>query len=207
MAPMVVIPQNYEGLTDAQRTQTIPICITAHDQHGQPIAAEWFFRGVEAVRNQLVRIAYYALGDPWCVSELTEAAVHRLWARYGHSLGRCPHRRVLKKTTWVGEELKVGDWRKRKYPSLYLALDAFEEKIRDPTLADPRKYPELLEQQLMLDSVEERLKLEGRTAMLTIYQLIRRGYSWREVAERIGAPNAECAKRRFYRWVKKTANA
>lgn len=77
----------------------------------------------------------------------------------------------------------------------------------DQTLADPRKYPELLEQQLMLDSVEERLKLEGRTAMLTIYQLIRRGYSWREVAERVGAPNAECAKRRFYRWVKKTASA
>ena len=97
MEPIVVIPQNYDDLSHAQRKQTIPICIRACDRYGQPIVPEWFFSGVAPVRKQLVRIAHYALGDPWCVSELAEAAVHRLWARHGSAVGRCPARRVLKR--------------------------------------------------------------------------------------------------------------
>jgi hypothetical protein len=59
----------------------------------------------------------------------------------------------------------------------------------------------------MLNTVEERLQHEGRTEMRTVYQLVRRGYSWQEVADQVGAANAECVKRRFYRWVKKAAIA
>lgn len=206
MNPMVLIPQNYDTLPPAQRKQVIPICIAANDQHGQPIAAAWFSQGVAPVRKQLIRIANYALGDPWCVSELAETAVHRLWARYGNAVGDRPDRRVLKKAMWVGEELKIGDWRKMKYPSLYLALDALEEKFREQTLADSNKYAERINQELMLDSVADRLKNSGNTAMLTVYQLIRRGYNWSEIAEKTGAPSVDAAKHRFYRWIKKAAS-
>jgi hypothetical protein len=108
MGRLVVIPQNYEHLSSAQRKQIVPICIRAFDQHGQPIAAEWFFYGVAPVRQLLVSMAHYLLGDPWCASELAETAVHRLWAKHGSALGRYPARRVLKKAMWVGEELMAG---------------------------------------------------------------------------------------------------
>ena len=97
---------------------------------------------------------------------------------------------------WLGEELKAGDWRKRKYPNLYVALDALDEKVRDQALADPHEYAELFEQQIMLDSVEDRLKREGRTEMRMVYQLVRRGYNWQEVAEHVGQANVERVKRR-----------
>jgi hypothetical protein len=147
------------------------------------------------------------LGDPWRVSELAETTVHRLWARHGSEVGRYPARRVLVKAKWVAQELKNGDWRKTKYPKLYLALDALDEKIRDQTLADPNEYPKLFEQQIMLDSVEDRLNREGRSLIRTMFQLIRRGYSWQDVADRVGLPTGEIAKRRFYRWIKKSACA
>jgi len=205
MAPVVVIPHDYEELSYALRKEIIPICITAFDRHGQSIAPEWFSAGVAPVRKQLVRIAKFALGDPWCVSELAEATVHKLWARYGCAVGECPARRVLKKAMWLGAELKAGDWRRRKYPSLYVALDALDEQVRDHALADPKEYAELFEKQIMLNSVEDRLQNEGRTEMRLVYQLIRRGFTWQEIAQEVGDTNAERVKRRFYRWVKKAA--
>ena len=207
MAPVVMIPQNYDDLPEGQRKQIIPICMAALDRKGQAIAPQWFFDGVAPVRKQLVNLAHYALGDPWCVSELAEATVHRLWSRYGASVGRCPARRVLKKAIWMAEELKIGDWRRRKHPNLYLGLDALDEKIREQVLADPNTYVELLEQQIMLDSIEDRLRREGRTETRVVFQLLRRGYSWQEVAEHIGEATAEPVKRRFYRWLKKVASA
>ncbi len=162
MTSLVVIPQNYEDLPEAQREQIIPICMAARDRKGQLIEPRWFFEGVAPVRKHLVSLAHYALGDPWCVSELAEATVHRLWSRYGASVGRCPWRRVLKKAIWMAEELRIGDWRKRKYPNLYLGLDSLDQKIREQVLVDPSTYVDLLEQQIMLDSIEERLKQEGR---------------------------------------------
>jgi len=160
MALVVVIPEDYEELSHAQRDQIIPICIQAFDRAGRPIAPEWFSRGVAPVRNSLVRIAHHTMGDPWCVSELAEATVHRLWAKHGAALGSCPARRVLKMAMWLGNELNIGDWRKKRHPNLYLALDALDEKLRDQALAEPTRYVELFEQQIMLDSVEQRLRKE-----------------------------------------------
>lgn len=207
MGPLILIPQNYDELSSARRAEVIPICMMARDQHGQEIAREWFFDGVAPVREQLVRIAHYALGDGWCGSQLADTVVQRLWALYGSAVGRYPARRVLKKAMRLGEELKAGDWRKRKYPNLYLSLDALDEKMRDHALADPKIYAVEFERQIMLDSVEERLKQEGRVEMRLVYQLVRRGYSWQEIADEVRAPNAECVKRRFYRWLKKSARA
>jgi len=203
MGLFVVIPKDYDDLPEAVRKQTVPICIAAYDRHGQAINPDWFSLGVAPVRLQLVNIARFTLGDAWCASQLTEESVHRLWARYGNSLGCSPSRRVLKKALSLGVELNVGDWRKRKHPKLYLALDGLDEKIRDQTLADPRKYPELFEQQIMLNAVEERLDGQGRVQLRLVYQMLRRGHNWPEIAERLG-DQPERVKRRFYRWLKKT---
>src|SRR5579871_1211006 len=203
MGLFVVIPQDYDDLPEPIRKQTIPICIAAHDRHGQAINPDWFSRGVVPVQQQLVNVARFTLGDPWCASELTEESVHRLWARYGDSLGCSPSRRVLKKALSLGAELNVGDWRRRKHPRLYLALDALDEKIRERALADPKKYPEVFEQQIMLDQVEDRLDGEGRVQIRLVYQMLRQGHKWPEIAERLGEER-ERLKRRFYRWLKKT---
>src|SRR5260370_13213300 len=101
MASVVVIPHDYEELSYALRKQIIPICITAFDRHGQPIAPEWFSAGVAPVRKQLVRIAQFALGDPWCVSGLAEPTVHKLSSPHGSAVRECPARSVRKKAMWV----------------------------------------------------------------------------------------------------------
>jgi hypothetical protein len=108
---------------------------------------------------------------------------------------------------WISEELKYGDWHKMRFHQLYVALDALDLKIRDGMLPDPRKYAELFEQQIMLDTVEEQLELDGLTQIRTMFQLMRRGYSWWEIAECVGIRTREIAKRRFYRWIRKSARA
>ena len=94
-----------------------------------------------------------------------------------------------------------------KYPHLYLALDSFDEKIREQALADPSENAQRLEEQIMLDSIDDRLQREGRTDIRRVYQLLRRGYSWQEVADCMGVRNREILKRRFYRWIKRAAIA
>jgi hypothetical protein len=204
MGLFVVIPQDYDQLPEPLRRQTVPICIAAFDRHGQAINPDWFSRGVAPVRRHLVNIARFTLGDPWCVSELTEATVHRLWERYGSALGCFPARRVLKKALSLGTEMNLGDWRRRKYPKMYVALDALDAKIRDHTLADPTRYAELFEQEIMLNAVEDRLEDEGRVEMRLVYQMFRRGYNWPDIAGEVGDAEPERVKRRFYRWMKKT---
>jgi hypothetical protein len=106
---------------------------------------------------------------------------------------------------WIAYELKIGDWRKMKYPNLYMAIETLDDKIRDQTLVDPRTYAAEFERQVLLDMIEDRLNREGRAGILAVYQLIRRGYSWQEVADRLDFPSADVVKRRFYRWIKKKA--
>lgn len=207
MKSIVVIPQNYEELSYCEREQIIPICINAFDRHGRPIPPEWFSKGVAPVRERLVNIARRMLGDPWCVSELAEITVHRLWKKYRTVVRPYPARLVLKKALWISGEMKYGGWRQMRHQSLNVALDVLDEKVRAQTLVDPNKYAELFEREIMLDWFEDRLRLEGRTEIQAVYQLIRRGYTWREVAEHVGSANFECLKRRFYRWIKNAANA
>lgn len=203
----VVVPQGYFDLSDSKRARIIPICIAAYDRHGQLICPDWFFRGVEPVRRTLIRIARYFLGDPWCVSELAEETVHRLWERYGDALGDVPHRRVVKKAMRVSIDLSIGDWRRRKYPKLYCALELLDDKIRDQVLVDPRQNPVLFERQILLDSYEERLGREGRTELRRAFRLFRRGFAWDDIAAQIGVSSGEILKRRFYRWARHAERA
>jgi hypothetical protein len=203
MELVVIIPQGYSDLPEAHRKRIIPICIAAYDSEGKLISPEWFSRGVAPAQQDLIKIARIILGDPWCVSELAEATVHKLWARYGNVLGDNPKRRVLKKAMREAVELNVGDWRKRKHPKLYVALERLDEKVRAHILADPRQRPDLFERQIMLDAFEERLGREGRVQLQRVYGLLRQGHSWEDIALQLGENSPDNLKHRFHRWAKK----
>ena len=65
------------------------------------------------------------------------------------------------------------------------ALDLFDAKIKNGTLANPTYHPELLERQISLSQAEfAPLDGEGRVQIRLIYQLLRRGYKWPDVAAR-----------------------
>jgi hypothetical protein len=207
MELVAVIPHDYDDLPEPLRRRIIPICIATIDRQGKPINPEWFSRGVAPVRRELVRIARYWLGDPWCVSELAEETVHRLSKMYGSVMPSYPARRVLKKANRLGGELNVGDWRKRKHPKLYVALDAMDAKVRDRVLADPSQCPAVFERQILLDSMDDSLGLQTQTEMQLIFQLFRRGYGWRDIAVKIGDPNPDAVKHRFHRWARKAGGS
>ncbi len=207
MELVAIVPQNYDELPEPVRRRIIPICIATVDRLGKPVNPEWFSLGVAPVRAHLVRIARYWLGDPWCASELAEETVHRLSRHYGNVIPSYPARRVLKKANRLAVELNVGDWRKRKHPNLYVALDAMDAKLRDRALADPSQSPAVFERQILLDSVEDRLGQEAQTGMLLIYQLLRRGFSWEDIARNVGDANPDAVKHRFHRWAKKAGGA
>ena len=89
-----------------------------------------------------------------------------------------------------------------RFPNLYLALDALEEKLREEAVADPNEYAEQFARGIILDSIQDRLKREGPAEICMVYQLLRRGYRWAEIAEQLGMLHAEPLRRRFYRWIK-----
>jgi len=205
MADLVIIPHDYERLLYIERKRIIPICITAFDRHGRPIPSEWFSEGVAPVRTHLLNIARYTLGDPWYASELAEVTIHRLWEKHQRVVRPSPSRLVLKKAMWVAEEMKNGGWRQTKYPRRNLALDALDWKVRDNALVDPNKYADLFERRIVLDWFEHRLRIEGLPEIRRVFELLRHGHTWQEIGDDLGAPDFEPVKRRFYRWLKKTA--
>jgi hypothetical protein len=188
MARVILIPQNYEQLPSIERKRIVPICISALDRQVRPIPTEWFSKGVAPVRVHLVNIARHKLSDPWCVSELAEVTVHRLCDRYHTVVRPSPTRLVFKKAMWVAKEMRNGGWRQMRSHNFNLALDTLDEKVRENTLVDLNKYPDIFERQIMLDWFEDRLRIEGRTEIRRVYRLVRCGNTWQEVAERVGAP-------------------
>src|SRR5215831_2945385 len=101
--------------------------------------------------------------------------------------------------------MKSGGWRQMRYHNLDLPLDALDDQIRDKTLVDPTNYADVFERQIILGCLEDRLQIEGCSEIRTVYQLVRDGYTWQEVAEHVGATDFERVKRRFNRWIKKAA--
>ena len=195
----VIIPFNYDQLPESQqRKMIVPICIAAVDRHGNPIAPIWFEKGVAPVQEQLRRIAQSMLGDIRRVSELAETTIHRLWERHGQDAGRRPSRRVLKRAMWVARDLAAGAnwWQIERTVSL--ALDSLEGDLNGPNGCE-----EMYQQQLLLDLVERRIEQDQRPEIRDAFKMLRQGYTWDEVAERLGDTNPEALKRRFWRWMKR----
>lgn len=194
----VIIPFNYDQLPESQqRRMIVPICIASMDRHGSPIDPIWFERGVAPVQEQLRRLAQIRLGDIRRVSELAEITIHKLWARHGHDAGNWPWRRVLKRAVWVARDLASGaNWWQVDH-TVPLALDSLEGDLNGPNGCE-----EIYQQHLMLDLVERRIQQDRQPEIREVFKMLRQGYTWSEVAERINDKNPEALKRRFWRWMK-----
>jgi hypothetical protein len=199
---VVIIPFDYEQLPESQRKTIVPICIAAADRHGEPIARIWFEKGVVPVQDQLRSLARYRLGDVRRVSELAEITVHKLWERHREDAGIMPWRRVLVRAAWEARDLASGGslWRIRH--TVPLALGSFEGDLYGNGLPDPTRYDKVYEQQLLLDLVEHRIEEDHREEIRDIFRMLRQGYTWEEVAQRLGERTPAALKKRFWRWIR-----
>ena len=200
---VVIIPFDYEQLPDAQRTRIVPICISSLDRHGNPIARVWFEKGVVPVQNQLRSLARYRLGDVRRVSELAEITVHKLWERHREDAGILPCRRVLVRAMWEARDLAAGDSQWHINHTVSLAMDSLEGDLYGNGPTDSKRYEEIYEQRLLLDLVERRIEEDHREEIREIFRMLREGYTWEEVAHRLGERTPAALKKRFWRWVRR----
>jgi hypothetical protein len=195
---VVIIPFDYEQLPESQRNTIIPICIASVDRHGNQIAPIWFEKGVAPVQEQLCSIARVRLGDVRRVSELAEITIHKLWERHGEEVGIWPWRRVLVRAMWEARDLAAGDSRWHINHTVPLALDSLEGDLHGP-----KRYEEIYQQQLLLDLVERRIEQDRCKEIREVFKMLRQGYTWEEVAQRLGQQKPEALKKRFWRWMKR----
>jgi hypothetical protein len=200
---IVIIPFDYEQLPESQRKTIVPICIASVDRHGNPIARVWFERGVAPVQDQLRSIARYRLGDVRRVSELAEVTVHKLWERHGEDAGTWPWRRVLARANWEARDLIVGESQWRIRHTVPLALVSLEQDLYGNGLTDQTRYDEVYERELLVELVERRIERDHRDEIREVFKMLRQGYTWDEIASRLGDPKPEALKKRFWRWIKR----
>jgi hypothetical protein len=198
---VVIIPSNYEQLPESERKMIVPICITSVDRLGNPIAAVWFEKGVVPVQDQLRRIARVRLRDVQRVSELAEITVHKLWERHGENAGVWPWRRVLVRAVWEARDLAAGNSPWRINHTVPLSMDSLERDLYNNGIADPNRYDEIYQQQLLLDLVERRIAEDHRPEIREVFKMLRQGYNWDEIGSRLGNINPEALKKRFWRWM------
>ena len=199
---VVIIPFDYEQLPESERKTIVPICISSVDRHGNPIAAVWFEKGVVPVQDQLRGLARIRLGDVQRVSELAEITVHKLWERHGENAGIWPSRRVLVRAMWEARDLAAGNSPWRIKHTVSLAMDSLERDLYNNGIADPKRYEEIYHQQLLLDLVERRIAQDHRQEIREVFKMLRQGYSWDEIGQRLGDRKPETVKKRFWRWMR-----
>jgi DNA-directed RNA polymerase specialized sigma24 family protein len=195
---VVIFPFDYEQLPGDQQKAIVPICIASVDRHGNEIARVWFEQGVAPVQEQLRGLARYKLGDIRYVSELAEVTVHKLWEKYGADAGFLPWRRVLVSAAWQARDLAVGGslWRKKHIlPLAHSALDMGWG-------TDQTEPEEIYVRRLLLERVERRIERQQREDIRQMFFMLREGYTFEEVAQRLGNADPETLRRRFARWIK-----
>jgi hypothetical protein len=195
----VIIPFDYDQLSDDQKKSIVPICIASVDRYGHSIARIWFEEGVAPIQNQLRGLARYKLGDVCRVSELAEITVHKLWERHGEDAGILPWRRVLARAVWEARDLTVGGslWRMRH--TVPLEMWALDLGIYGSDMTEPE---EIYARGLLIELIERRIEEDQRADIREIFAMLRQGYTWDEIATQIHDPKPEALKKRFWRWIK-----
>lgn len=193
---VVVIPFDYQQLPEAEQRAIVPICIASRDCNGNPIAKIWFEKGVAPVQQHLRNVAQIRLGDVWRVSELAERTVHKLWERHGEDGGSWPWRRVLVRAVWEARDIIAGGspWYVNHF--LPLTLDSIEVE-----LYASKGYDEVYDQKVLLDLIERRINQARGPEYQEVLKMLRQGYTWDEVAQRLADPRPAALKRRFWRWM------
>jgi hypothetical protein len=200
---VVIIPFDYERLSDDQRNSIVPICIASSDRHGNPIARVWFEQGVAPVQEQLRGLARYKLGDIHRVSELAEVTVHKLWERHGEYAGILPWHRVLTWAVWEAREMARGGSKWRMNHTVPVALTMLDQDCFGTSMTDPKRYEEIYQRNLLVELIERRIEKEDRREIRETFKMLREGYGWDEIATRLNSPNPETLKKRFWRWMRR----
>jgi hypothetical protein len=200
----VIIPFDYDQLSDDQKKSIVPICIASVDRHGNAIARIWFEQGVAPVQDHLRTVARLNLGDVHRVSELVEITVHKLWARHGEDAGVTPWHRVLTRALWEARHMAMGGSPWRMNHTVPLALGTLEQDLYENSIADDNNYEKIYERDLLVNLVERRIARDQREDFREAFKMLRQGYTWDEIATQLSDSNPEALKRRFWRWIKRT---
>lgn len=196
---VIVIPFEYERLSPVEQAAIIPICIKSTDDEGKLIDRGWFEAAAE-VQEPLRALARFWLYDVWRVSEITEAAVHKMWLLHGHHLGRKPSSRVYAAAKWQAQDLRVGDWQSRR--RTLQTFSDLEAAFRQRLLVDPTDYGKLYLDDLFFKDLAERLSNEGLPDVRQMLVLLLDGYNWHQIAQLMGK-RPDPTRIRFRRWIKR----
>ena len=82
-----------------------------------------------------------------------------------------------------------------------LAMDSLERDLYNNGIADPNRYEDIYQHQLLLDLVERRIVDDHRPEIREVFKMLRQGYNWDEIGSRLGNANPEALKKRFWRWM------
>ena len=127
--PVFTVPLDYDETIDHS---TVPICVSAVDDAGNPVHFEWIQHGVAPIADKLVRLADGLLQDRWRASEITEPVVHQLSRDFGPELGVDPSARVLSGARWYAYDLRAGGRRARRRTEVELfsnTLESLEDQV------------------------------------------------------------------------------
>lgn len=131
------------------------------------------------------------------VSELAEITVHKLWERHGEDAGICPWRRVLVRAHWEARDLAAGNSQWHVNHAVSVALDSLEGD-----LDRSKNYGRIYEEHLLLDLVERRIEQDRQPEICEVFRMLREGYAWEEVVQRLGESKPAALKKRFWRWMR-----
>jgi hypothetical protein len=199
---VVIIPSDYEQLSEARRRTIIPIYIESKDRYGNPIHPDWFERGVRPIYRELIELAGSALGDRRMVSDIAQPSVHKLWYRHGDNVGEKPYCRVWRRAIWEAKDLAWGGWRYRRGRIVNRSLEQIDREIPTRVL-DEQDSVAIYERKILLGSMKKIMREQGAEEMIRVYDLLLAGHNWVEIGAQVGK-SADALKHRFQRHARRT---
>ena len=197
---VIAIPFDYDPDRDGE--SVIPIYLNDTDENGETICFGWI-EAVIPIQEKLRALSRRVLGDVWRVSEVTDLAIHQLWRQYRNNIDSHASFRVYRTATRMAHILE--DPGGREHLALNLSLDSLEGYRRDALIADTADTERGYQTNLDIEWFEKKVREMGRKSELDVYRMLRAGYDWHEISQRIGErPNT--LHRRFRRLVRRIAD-
>lgn len=194
--PAVTIPLDYDEKT---HPSVVPICIDDTDAEGNLIYHGWIEQGVVPVADRLRQAAKVILKDVWRVSEITERAVHSIWANRGNNLGNAPDLTVVNSAYYHAATLAGGGWRRMRGIEVNLFADAVE------LLRDRYDLVSEVENKEKLDRLVAQAEALGMHEAVAMVPMMLRGCRAEEYEKRFGMKRNTLAQM-FFRNMRKAAD-
>jgi hypothetical protein len=190
---IITIPFDFDKDSDPHRV--IPICIEDTDRYGRSINPGWF-QAVVPIADQLRQLAWRTLGDPWLVSELAEGSVHAQWYEHGDDLGANPSGRIYAHAKWRAQDLRAGGRNARRG----IDVELLESILASLRAADD--IPQRVEFEEITAALAKHFEKNGVPHVTEMMDLWLYGWSWQEIADRIGK-QPKAATKDFWRWFRR----